>query len=364
VKPPDPHPLARPIIHQLGLPPPVLRDDLLADGIQDHASNTNPHGGAYRRYPAAVPRALQQRYADALNDGLAEHDADRTVDADQILLCGGSISGLELMVRTFCEPGLDTVVATPPTFGFYERAALVNGARFATIALDPPQFTALDVDAILSHDPKVTFVCRPNNPTGTVVPRDAIVDLVTRTRGFVVVDETYIDFADVASLLPLLRDHPNLVVTRTFSKAWGAAGVRVGAVIAEPSILWSLRVVQPTYEVGGPALDQMSDLLHRADELQAIVRAIKADRDLLAEQLRAVPCVEGVLASQANFLLVHVNSPGEVAGMLADLGIAVMDASSDIPGCLRVSVSTRAENDRLVEVLSSWPGSTAAPRPR
>ena len=185
------------------------------------------------RYPSIRPVALTEKLA-----------ANYGVTADNILVTRGSSEGIDLLLRTFCSAGKDSVLLTPPVFELYETYASVQGARCIKVPLQTEHDFALDFDAVLSacdESTKLIFLCSPNNPVGTVIPREQILDIVAARAGksIVVIDEAYIEFSDRDSLAALVSDHENLVVLRTLSKALALAGARCGSVIA-PSWLIEL----------------------------------------------------------------------------------------------------------------------------
>jgi histidinol-phosphate aminotransferase len=250
-----PHPLARGCVRALSAPEPLLRDAQLGRaGIADLVSNTNPiAGGPLAHYPRAIPIELQARFAAFLATDGGEAD----IRAENVMFTEGSSAAIDLLVRTFCEPGRDRVCVCTPTFPLYERAASAAGVDVVPVALGGAQFERLDVDGLVAAAPKLTFVCSPNNPVGTS-PVAADLEAVLRSLpGFVIVDEAYVEFAGRPSAVALTTRFPRLVVLRTFSKAWGLAGVRAGAAIGERGVLDTLRLVQPPYAFGRPA-QQMS----------------------------------------------------------------------------------------------------------
>ncbi len=350
------HPLARAALRGLGLPPPVRRDaDLQGTDAADHVSNFNPYGGDQARYPLAVPTDLQHRYAAFLRDRAGAADGAPSEDnlgAHHVLLTEGSVSGLDLLVRAFGEPRQDCVVVTPPTFPFYARSARSADVAVVEVPLDGPDLNRVSVDAVTSPRPKLVFLCRPNNPVGTVLDAQLVEAIAAALPdGLVVVDEAYTEFSSVPSVVALLARYPNLVITRTFSKAWGLAGARIGALIATPTIVDTLRVIQLTYGVGGPAQELLDTALADPTRMWDDVARIRQSRDVLATQLRAVPLVRRVYPSEANFLLVQLHAHRPALAALRAASIVVADTARDVPDTIRISVGLPDANDRLVQVL-------------
>ncbi len=185
---------------------------------------------ALNRYPDPQPAALLDQLGRAYG-----------LDAGQIFVGRGSDEAIDLLVRAFCRAGRDAVLISPPTFGMYAVAAGVQDAAVVAVPLQSERDFALDVDGVLNaarvYPVKLVFVCTPNNPTGGSVPIGQITGLATALAGraLVVVDEAYAEFADTPSVTSLLDQHPNLVVLRTLSKAYGLAGARLGVLIAAPA---------------------------------------------------------------------------------------------------------------------------------
>jgi histidinol-phosphate aminotransferase len=268
-----------------------------------------------------------------------------------VLLTEGSISALDLLIRVFCEPFADHIVVTPPTFAFYARAARNNNVSVVNIPLRGDNLDVLLPERVVASAPKLVFLCRPNNPVGTVVDI-AVVERIAEMldRGLVVIDEAYAEFCSRRSTVGLMSRHPNVVVTRTFSKAWGLAGGRIGAVLADSSILDALRMVQLTYGVSAPALELISEALDRPERMRADVDRIVAARDELTCRLAALEVVRRVYPSEANFVLVELANDAAMRA-LADAAIVVADTSSDLPGTVRIAVGPDESNERLLSVL-------------
>ncbi|MBP9065661.1 MAG: aminotransferase class I/II-fold pyridoxal phosphate-dependent enzyme [Candidatus Microthrix sp.] len=347
-----PHPLARAALQTMGLPPPVARDATLRAASADHISNFNPHGGAHARYPPAIPLDLQRLYAKVLRDEASVPLAEEDLGHDHVMLTEGSVSALDLIMRAFAEPHQDSIVVTPPTFPFYAHAARANDVGIERVPLRGADLDQLDVDALVASAPKIIFLCRPNNPVGTALDLDVIAGAAgALPGGLIVVDEAYIEFAGVGSCTPLLRDHANLVITRTFSKAWGLAGARIGAAVGQPALLDTLRIIQLTYGVGSPAQALLGVALADAATLEANVAALVEQREDLRNQIAALPFVRRVYPSETNFLLVEVEEHEHALTALGSAGITVADTSRDVPDTLRISVGTSEANRQLVDAL-------------
>ncbi|MEJ1973448.1 MAG: aminotransferase class I/II-fold pyridoxal phosphate-dependent enzyme [Lacunisphaera sp.] len=178
---------------------------------------------------------------------------------NQLLVTRGSDEGIDLLLRTFCRAGQDAILITPPTYGMYVVAAGIQGAKVVTVPLIREKNFALDADAVLAAITpavKIVFLCSPNNPTGGLLERAAVLKVVRALAGraIVAVDEAYVDFSDVPSLAEEIPSNPNLLILRTLSKAFGLAGARVGTTIADPAIITVLQKVIAPYPVPVPVL--------------------------------------------------------------------------------------------------------------
>ena len=299
------------------------------------------------RYPEPQPQALIERLAELYGVG-----------SSHVLVTRGSDEAIDLLLRAFCRPGVDAIALSPPTFGMYAVCAAVQGAERIEVALDA-QF-GLDVQALCESLPasvKLVFLCSPNNPTGACVP---LVDIeriayALRGRALVIVDEAYIEFADLPSASGLIAHHTNLGVLRTLSKAWALAGARIGCLLAGAEIIALLRKILAPYPVSTPSVAAALAALTAAGmslTRQRIALTI-AERERMAIALKRLPAVLDVLPSRANFLCVQFEDASRAYRTLLSGGVVVRDVSRQpaLGGCLRLSIGTREENSRLLELL-------------
>lgn len=290
-------------------------------------ANENPRG-RYNRYPD--PRATEVREALARYVG---------VSAEQILVTNGSDEAIDLLIRCFCEPGLDEIIIFEPGYGMYRVWAEVNNVGVRAVALD--EDFQIDVDAALSaaSGAKIIFVCSPNNPTGNCMREEDILRLCREFDGLVVVDEAYIEFAERKSLVAMLDDFENLVVLRTLSKAWGAAGIRLGYLVADREIVAVMGGVKAPYNVS--QADQEAALEVLAGGLD-IAEIIKERERVFA---RIVELGFRAYKSEANSILFE--GPESVQKKLEAGGVIIRYLS----GRLRVTVGTREENEMFLREL-------------
>jgi histidinol-phosphate aminotransferase len=277
----------------------------------------------------------------------------------QVLVTRGSDEGIDLLLRTFCRAGQDAILITPPTYGMYVVAAGIQGARTITVPLIREKNFALDADAVLravTPDVKLVFLCSPNNPTGGLLERTAVMSLVKSLAGraVVVVDEAYVDFSGQPSLAAEIPANRNLVVLRTLSKAYGLAGARVGTTIADPAVIAVLQKVIAPYPIPAPVLVAALAALTPAGlaAAQQSVATLVAERTRLAAALPKLPAVKRVWPSNANYLLVEVADSAKTMAAGRAAGVVWRDRSKDVPNHIRITVGTAEENNATLEVLS------------
>jgi histidinol-phosphate aminotransferase len=305
------------------------------------------------RYPESPAAALHARLAELYG-----------VDSDQVLAGRGSDEGIDLVIRSFCRAGQDSVIICPPTFGFYKVAAKVQGAGVIEVPLRrSEQGFALDKAAVLaactSHV-KLVFLCSPGNPPGTALDADTMLSLCRELdgRALVVIDEAYIEFANRPSFANLVTQYKNLVVLRTLSKAYALAGARCGTIIAEAEIISLLARVIPPYAVPTSTVEIVlttTDAQHRKQIEQRIALLI-AERERLVEQLERCSLIRHVFPSDANFILVECVDAERVFNAAKSVGLIVRDQRSQpqCADCLRISVGTPEQNARLLNGLATY----------
>ncbi len=308
-------------------------------------ANENPFDNGYNRYPST---ALKEQVRSTIAQ-------KKGVDPARLFLGNGSDEAIDLLFRVFCRPGIDNIVSIAPTYGMYSVCAAINDIECREVMLG--EDFSLPVEALLSAtdmQSKLLFVCSPNNPTANAFPREQIVSLVSRFPGIVVVDEAYIDFSSVPSMVELIGQYPNLIVLQTLSKAYGLAGLRIGLAFAEERIIRLFEQVKYPYNIGTDTLSLALRLL--ATDITPQVQTLIAERERVAAALTELPYIEKVYPSDANFLLVKTARPRELYDYLIARELIVRDRSRT-PGCegtLRITIGTPEENDRLIEELRVW----------
>ena len=307
-------------------------------------ANENPYNNGINRYPDPHQKALKAKVAEI-----------KGISADSLFIGNGSDEAIDLVYRVFCEPGKSNTVSIAPSYGMYEVAAAMNDVEFRKVQLRPD--FSMDTEAMLAATDSKTrlmFICSPNNPTGNSFPAEQIEELLERFGGVIVLDEAYIDFSVMPSLASLVKRYPNLMVLQTLSKAWGMAGLRIGLAVADPAVISLMSKVKYPYNINVVAQKMALMKLDEAAKDKAVAEIV-GQRFRLEKELRKCPEVKGIYSSDANFLLVRFDNPDEVYGRLLAGGVIVRNRSK-VPGCegcLRITVGTPAENDRLLRLLAS-----------
>lgn len=319
------------------------RDDFKGVASVYLDANESPYPSDYNRYPDPYQTKLKARLAELKN-----------VASKSIFVGNGSDEPIDLLYRAFCEPGVDQVIIPQPTYGMYQVSAGINNVNVIEVPLTDT--FDLDVDAIknsFSATTKILFLCSPNNPSGNVLTRSKIIQLLEAFTGLVVVDEAYIDFVNEPSFTTLLSTYQNLVVLQTLSKAWGLASLRIGLCMAHPIIVDVLNKIKPPYNISGltqrVALDQLHDEQTKIDHVKQII----SEREKLTTALSGLPMVINVYPSQANFVLAKFTEASKTYRQLMERGVIVRDRSSVLlcGNCLRISIGTPAENQTLLTTL-------------
>ena len=306
-------------------------------------ANENPFENGVNRYPDPQQHAVKTLLSEMKN-----------VETGNILLGNGSDEVLDLLFRAFCEPNLDNVITLPPTYGMYAVLANINAIENRTVLLSD-NFQPR-VDSILKAvdaQSKILFLCSPNNPTGNSFSIETIEALLLRFRGLVVIDEAYIDFSDEKSWLEKLKKYPNLVITQTLSKAYGLAGIRLGVCYASQQIIAILNSIKPPYNINELSQQRAIERLLQSDEVVQEILKIKEERAYLVSNLKTINYVQEIYPSACNFVLIKVDNATKRYDQLITKGIVIRNRTSQplCENCLRLTVGTRLENSRLIQVL-------------
>jgi histidinol-phosphate aminotransferase len=306
-------------------------------------ANENPFPSSFNRYPDPHQLKLKERISII-----------KKIPVDQIFLGNGSDEPIDLLIRAFCEPGIDNVVIPQPTYGMYTVSAEINNVEIKTI-----KFTAdfdletKTVSEAWNDHTKLIFLCSPNNPSGNLLDPEKIKAVLTQFHGIVVVDEAYIDFTNYPGFVPLLKAYPNLVVLQTLSKAWGLAAIRLGMCFASEEIIGILNKIKPPYNISLLSQQTALEELHFEVRKNRWVSEIISEREKLKEGLSKIDLIKKIYPSDANFLLVKMTNARNVYEALVKKGIIVRDRSNVMlcDDCLRITIGTQQENQILLNEL-------------
>lgn len=319
--------------------PEEVADDIL-DGIAHALRDVN-------RYPDREFTVLREGFADYLGHGLTR---------DQIWAANGSNEVLQHLLQAFAGPGR-RAFGFSPTYSMYPLLTRATGATYVAGEREADYSLSADSAArqIAQADPDVVFLCAPNNPTGTPLRLDVIEAVYEQSRGIVIVDEAYQEFAprDERSALTLLPGRERLVVSRTMSKAFAFAGARVGYLAADPAVIDALRLVRLPYHLSALTQAAATAALRHAPAMLAMVDEIVSQRDRISATLSALGYHPH--ESWTNFVLFGgVEDPAATWQGLYDRGVLIRDVG--IAHSLRVTAGTEAESTAFLDALASLKG--------
>lgn len=297
------------------------------------------------------------RYPDPLHYSLKEKIAQfRKVTKEQIFLGVGSDEAIDILFRIFCNPRIDNVIITPPTYGMYKVCAKINDISVKVAPLTP-NFD-VDLDLLLStidQKTKLIFICSPGNPTCKVIPNNIIEDILkSYTHGIVVVDEAYIDFSSTESASSLIAVYPNLIILQTLSKAFGLAGIRLGMAFARENIIQLMNNVKAPYNINKLTADVASRALDDMELYHSNLRIIFQEREFLLSELQKLSYVKKIHHTDANFIMFVIPRAAEIYKIMADEGVVCRFRGTELhcQDCLRVTVGNHSENLQFLLVLN------------
>ena len=311
---------------------------------------------ALNRYPPPQPALLKARLAGLYS-----------VSESNLLMTRGSDEGIDLLTRVFCRPGLDAIVECSPCFGMYRIAATIQGAQVIDVprlARDGFRIDFSKLENVINEQAgvRLVFLTSPNNPTGDLIDRAELEKVLKACEGkaLVVLDEAYIEFCTAESASGLLGQYPQLVILRTLSKAWAAAAVRCGTVIADAKVISLLQRVIAPYPLAATAVDaalkaSSGDAPGRQRQPLETVR--KGKRDLLGF-LEKCDWVAEIWGGEATFVLLRLADAdaGGLVSWCAGQGIRIRDFSSQpqLEGCVRLTIGSADEMAVLKTSLQAY----------
>ncbi|WP_413668726.1 histidinol-phosphate transaminase [Mucilaginibacter sp. Mucisp86] len=326
------------------------RDEYQGEASVFLDANENAFGSPldqqFNRYPDPLQYDLKKRITEI-----------KGVPPRNIFIGNGSDEAIDILFRSFCNPGVDNVILVPPTYGMYEVSANINDIEARKVNLtEDYQLNLEGIAEAIDKNTKLIFICSPNNPTGNSINRDDIQTLLANFKGIVVVDEAYINFSRQKSFIQELTECANLVVMQTLSKAWGLAGLRVGMAFASEEIIEVMNKVKPPYNVNESSQQLALAALANVGQVNEWIKETLAQRDRLVLQLKEFDFVVDIYPSDANFILVKTTNANGIYDYLVKQGIIVRNRSKVelCEGCLRITVGTPEENTILLEALQNF----------
>jgi histidinol-phosphate aminotransferase len=317
-------------------------------------ANESPIGEEdYNRYPSPQNQRLREKLS-----------ALYQIDQNSILMTRGADEGIELAIKASCLRSNRKVLFCPPTYGMYEVSSRVLGIETVRIAqLRKGDMFALDTERIKfclqSNRIGTLFVCRPNNPTGETPQLETVIDLAMtafKTGTLVVIDEAYIEFSEQRSALELIHSLPNLIVLRTFSKAYGLAAVRFGCLFAQPKIRNLISKLLAPYPISQPSVTAVSKKITTLN-LEKDIESIFTERNRVREFLGTLPYVKRVYSSDTNFILVALRISGpQFVRFLENKAIYIRDRHEEhlLQDHVRITIGSHAENTMLIQAMQEY----------
>ncbi|MEA5457578.1 histidinol-phosphate transaminase [Arcicella sp. LKC2W] len=314
-------------------------------------ANENPIGSAtpenWNRYPDPYQWEIKEKLAPI-----------KGCRSSQIFLGNGSDEPIDLIIRLTCEPKEDNIIILPPTYGMYEVSASVNNVEIQKIPLTTDY--QLDTDKIIAAvnpKTKLIFVCSPNNPTGNLIDRQAILTIIENfQQGIVIIDEAYNDFSEEPSFIPELDKFSNVMVLQTFSKAWGLAALRLGMAFANEELISLLNKIKYPYNINGLTQKQLIENIGNVEFVKNSVKTLNQNRADMIVALENLSIVTKIYPSDANFLLVKFTEAKKIFDYLIEQKTIVRDRSKVVlcDNSLRISIGTAEENHHLMELLKNY----------
>src|ERR1700744_4211060 len=326
------------------------RDEFQGEASLYLDANENAFGSPleqnYNRYPDPLQYQVKLRLSEI-----------KGLPVRNIFLGNGSDEAIDILFRSFCNPGVDNVILVPPTYGMYEVSANINDVAIKRVPLtEEYQLNLEGIAEAIDEKTKLLFICSPNNPTGNSMNRDDVETLLANFNGLIVVDEAYINFSRQKTFIQELTEYANLVVLQTLSKAWGLAGLRLGMAFASEEIIEVMNKVKPPYNVNEASQQLALQALANVDQVNGWIKETLVQRDKLVLGLKDFDFVVDIYPSDANFILVKTTDANGIYDFLVSLGIIVRNRSKVelCEGCLRITVGTPNENEILLKSLQNY----------
>ena len=306
-------------------------------------ANENPFG-TLNRYPDSYQKDLKQKLSNVKN-----------IPIENIFIGNGSDEIMDLIIRVFCNPGVDKTLTFVPTFGMYQVVADINDVELIKIPLDTNFQIKTDslMPYLKDNNLKVIFICSPNNPTGNCMANSAVEFILKNFNGIVVIDEAYIDFTEKVSWNNFINKYPNLIVTQTFSKAFALAAARVGMAYTNSKIVQLLNKIKMPYSVSKLNQQAAIEALENQSEFKRNIEIILKEKENLIKALNNLKLVKKIYPSDANFLLVEVENANQIYQDLISKKIITRNRHKLVNNCIRITVGTEDENKQLLKALKN-----------
>lgn len=293
------------------------------------------------------------RYPDTDSDELRNIIAQGLGLEKENIICGnGSDEIIQILINTFVDKG-EYVITHSPTFSMYKILTTIAGGK--TIEVPSNESFQINVDGMIKEakekEAKLIFLCNPNNPTGTVISRESIERIIVETEAIIVVDEAYYEFLD-ETVIELVNTYDRLIVLRTLSKAFALAGARVGYGAAGKKMMELLYRVKAPYNLNTFSQEIGKLFLKNIDLVKESIRKIKEEREYLKNKLNGINNIQ-VFPSGGNFILIKTQKSEELLNNCKEQGIAIRVFGNDgaLKNCIRITVGTREENDKLLSLI-------------
>lgn len=306
-------------------------------------ANENPYG-ILNRYPDPNQKDLKNKLS-----------VYKKLPIENIFIGNGSDEVMDLIVRVFCNPGIDKALTFTPTFGMYQVVSDINEIELIKLPLnDNFQINTENLKTYLNNDNlKVVFICFPNNPTGNCYIENDVKFILKNFKGIVVIDEAYIDFSNSESWIKTLKKYPNLIVIQTFSKAWALASARVGIAYASQEIVQLLNKVKMPYNISKLNQHAAINALDNPSDFKKNIEIILSEKEALIQELNGLNIVKTIYPSDANFLLVEFNNANHVYQQLVSQKIITRNRHKLVNNSLRITIGTASENNQLIKALKN-----------
>tara|TARA_Y100000589_G_scaffold234578_1_gene221975 strand:+ start:3514 stop:5166 length:1653 start_codon:yes stop_codon:yes gene_type:complete len=303
-------------------------------------------GKNWNRYPDPQPQNLRASFGRYFG-----------VKSDQILVTRGSDEAIEILMKLFCQPGKSHALTLRPSFGYYAVAAKVQGVKLIEQDFESDFSVNWDLfyEKVESNKVSLIFVCNPNNPSGTLITAEEILQFNNKIKdqAILVIDEAYMDFESRETVLQHIDEYPNLVILRTLSKAFAMAGLRIGCSISGSEIIQAMQSILAPYPIPKPCIEAASEALSPAalSVYKSQWESIVQERARVCKKLANLPEVVKIYSSHTNFLLVEFIDPRKTFQLLLRSGLLVRDRTSQVRNCLRITIGTAEQNDLLLKSM-------------